>query len=307
MTAVEFAGVTKRYGAITALDALTFDVGAGEMFGLIGPDGAGKTTTIRLIGGLLKPDAGRIRVFERDPVGEHRAITGDVGYLSQRFSLYGDLTIDENIAFFAEIHGVRNYGPARDRLLDMTQLTAFRARRADRLSGGMKQKLALACTLVHEPRMLLLDEPTTGVDPVSRREFWKLLAEFLGRGLTIVMATPYLDEAERCARVALLHDGRLLALDEPSRLQGRLAGQVLEVMTATPRPAVEPLSHVPGVLDVQSFGDRAHVRIAPGTADRVAADVESAMRAAHVALVSVRPIAASLEDVFIELITGGRQ
>jgi len=307
VTAVEFAGVTKRYGAITALDALTFDVGAGEMFGLIGPDGAGKTTTIRLIGGLLKPDAGRIRVFERDPVGEHRAITGDVGYLSQRFSLYGDLTIDENIGFFAEIHGVRNYGPARDRLLDMTQLTAFRARRADRLSGGMKQKLALACTLVHEPRMLLLDEPTTGVDPVSRREFWKLLAEFLGRGLTIVMATPYLDEAERCARVALLHDGHLLALDEPSRLQHRLAGQVLEVMTATPRPAVEPLSHVPGVLDVQSFGDRAHVRIAPGTADRVAADVESAMRAAHVALVSVRPIAASLEDVFIELITGGRQ
>src|ERR1051326_2796721 len=136
MTAVEFAGVTKRYGAITALDALTFDVGAGEMFGLIGPDGAGKTTTIRLIGGLLKPDAGRIRVFERDPVGEHRAITGDVGYLSQRFSLYGDLTIDENIAFFAEIHGVRNYGPARDRLLDMTQLTAFRVRRGARAWRG---------------------------------------------------------------------------------------------------------------------------------------------------------------------------
>jgi ABC-2 type transport system ATP-binding protein len=305
--AVQFEGVTKRYGAITAVNALAFDVAPGEMFGLIGPDGAGKTTTIRLTGGLLKPDAGTIRVFGRDPVAEHRAITADVGYLSQRFSLYGDLTIDENIAFFAEIHGVRRYGPARDRLLDMTQLTRFRARRADRLSGGMKQKLALACTLVHEPRILLLDEPTTGVDPVSRREFWKLLAEFLSRGLTIVMATPYLDEAERCARVALLHDGQLLALDVPSRLQQALAGQILEVLTATPRPVVEQLARVPGVLDVQSFGDRAHARVAPGSADTVVAAIESAMRTANVPLVSVRPIAASLEDVFIELITGGRR
>ena len=152
---------------------------------------------------------------------EHRLITAAIGYLSQRFSLYGDLTIDENIAFFAEIHGVPRYQAARDRLLEMTQLTPFRARRADRLSGGMKQKLALACTLVHEPKVLLLDEPTTGVDPVSRREFWKLLSEFLSSGLTIVMATPYLDEAERCARVALLHDGRLLAVDAPDALRQR--------------------------------------------------------------------------------------
>ncbi len=307
MRAVEFAAVTKRYGTTTAVDGLTFDVRPGEMFGLIGPDGAGKTTTIRLTAGLLKPDGGRIRVFDRDPAAEHRAITGDVGYLSQRFSLYGDLTIDENIAFFAEIHGVAQYGPARDRLLDMTQLTPFRARRADRLSGGMKQKLALACTLVHEPRILLLDEPTTGVDPVSRREFWKLLAEFIGRGLTIVMATPYLDEAERCARVALLHEGHLLALDEPGRLQAALAGQILEVITGTARPAVELLSRVTGVIDVQAFGDRAHARVAPGTADRVAAAIDAAMRDANVPLASVRPIAASLEDVFIELITGGRR
>ena len=222
--AIRFDGVTRRYGAVTALENLTFEVRPGEMFGLIGPDGAGKTTTIRLAGGLLRPDAGRITVFGRDPVAEHRAITGEVGYLSQRFSLYGDLTIDENVAFFAEIHGVKRFQPARDRLLDMTQLTPFRARRADRLSGGMKQKLALACTLVHEPRILLLDEPTTGVDPVSRREFWKLLSEALSRGLTIVMTTPYLDEAERCTRVALLHEGRLLALDAPSNLQRRKAG-----------------------------------------------------------------------------------
>ena len=316
--AIRFDAVTRRYGAVTAIEKLTFDVRAGEMFGLIGPDGAGKTTTIRLTGGLLAPDAGSIRVFGRDPVAEHRAITGEVGYLSQRFSLYGDLTIDENIAFFAEIHGVKRYGPARDRLLDMTQLTPFRARRADRLSGGMKQKLALACTLVHEPRILLLDEPTTGVDPVSRREFWKLLSEFLSRGLTIVMATPYLDEAERCARVALLHEGRLLALDAPSRLQGALAGQLLEVVTETApgsakpprgeggRPPIEILARVPGVADVQTFGDRAHVRITPG-ADGVARAIETALRAEGIRAISVRPIAASLEDVFIDLITGQRR
>jgi ABC-2 type transport system ATP-binding protein len=300
---IRFDRVKRAYGAVTAIEALSFEVRPGEMFGLIGPDGAGKTTTIRLAGGLLAPDAGAVALFGRDPVRHHRAITGQVGYLSQRFSLYGDLSIDENIAFFAEIHGVRDYRAPRDRLLDMTQLTPFRDRRADRLSGGMKQKLALACTLVHEPRLLLLDEPTTGVDPVSRREFWKLLSEFLARGLTIVMATPYLDEAERCARVALLHEGRLLALDEPQRLQAPLAGQLLEVVADTPRPPVERLARVPGVLDVQAFGDRAHVRIAPGEASAAASRIEAALAAERVRA-TVRPIAASLEDVFIELIAG---
>ncbi len=216
--------VTKRYGATEALSAVTMDVQPGEMFGLIGSDGAGKTTAIRLMCGLLRPDAGAIRVLGHDPVREHRAVTERVGYLSQRFSLYGDLTIDENIAFFAEIHGVRDYRRRRDQLLEMTQLTSFRTRLADRLSGGMKQKLALACTLVHEPALIVLDEPTTGVDPVSRREFWKLLSEFLSRGITILMSTPYLDEAERCSRVALMHEGRVLACDEPSRLRAEMPG-----------------------------------------------------------------------------------
>jgi ABC-2 type transport system ATP-binding protein len=304
--AIRFDGVTRRYGAVTAVDRLSFEVQPGEMFGLIGPDGAGKTTTIRLTGGLLTADTGTIRVFGRDPVADHRAITGEVGYLSQRFSLYGDLTIDENIAFFAEIHGVKRFAAARDRLLEMTQLTPFRARRADRLSGGMKQKLALACTLVHEPRVLLLDEPTTGVDPVSRREFWKLLSEFLSRGLTIVMATPYLDEAERCARVALLHEGHLLALDEPSRLQAALAGQLLEVTTDAARPPVDAIAAVPGVEAVQPFGDRAHVRMAPGARDTVMPAIAAALDRAGLGDVSIRPIAASLEDVFIDLITGQR-
>jgi len=297
--------VAKRYGTTEALRDLSFDVRRGEMFGLIGPDGAGKTTTIRLTCGLLEPDGGAVRVLGRDPVAEHRATTGAIGYLSQRFSLYGDLTIDENIAFFAEIHGVRRYKDARDRLLDMTQLTPFRARRADRLSGGMKQKLALACTLVHEPELLLLDEPTTGVDPVSRREFWKLLAEFLSRGLTIVMATPYLDEAERCSRVALLHEGRLLALDEPARLQTRSSGQILEIITDTPRPPLEILMRVPGVEDVQLFGDRAHARVAAAEASSVTGAIEAALGRDGIAINSIRPIVASLEDVFIDLITTG--
>jgi ABC-2 type transport system ATP-binding protein len=301
--AIRFDAVTRRYGAVTAIDALTFDVRAGEMFGLIGPDGAGKTTTIRLACGLLRPGSGAIRIFGRDPVAEHRAITAEVGYLSQRFSLYGDLTIDENIAFFAEIHGVRGYGAARDRLLEMTQLTRFRERRADRLSGGMKQKLALACTLVHEPRLLLLDEPTTGVDPVSRREFWKLLSEFRSRGLTIVMATPYLDEAERCARVALLHEGHLLAIDEPAVLQARLGGHMLEVIVEARRPPIDVLTRAEGAIDVQSFGDSAHVRIRAADAQVAITAVERVLRDSGLRAISVRPIAPSLEDVFIDLIT----
>jgi drug efflux transport system ATP-binding protein len=302
--AIAFDRVTKRYGSLTAVDAVSFAVESGEMFGLIGPDGAGKTTSIRMACGLLRADAGHVRILGRDPITQHRAMTGDVGYLSQRFSLYGDLSIDENIAFFAEIHGVRDYGSSRERLLEMTQLTPFRARRADRLSGGMKQKLALACTLVHEPKILLLDEPTTGVDPVSRREFWKLLSEFLSRGLTIVMSTPYLDEAERCGRVALLHDGRLLAVDRPAHLQARLAGELLEVSVRDRRPPLDILRTVPGVTDVQAFGDRVHVRVAKQLGPAATSAVEETLQREGLAGVSVRPIVASLEDVFIDLITG---
>jgi len=305
MAVIQFEHVTKRYGSVRALDGMSLDVAQGEMFGMIGPDGAGKTTAIRLACGLLRVDGGRVRVLGRDPVREHRAVTHAVGYLSQRFSLYGDLTIDENIAFVAEIHGVSGYHAARDRLLAMTQLTPFRTRRADRLSGGMKQKLALACTLVHEPEVLLLDEPTTGVDPVSRREFWKLLSEFLTGGLTIVMTTPYLDEAERCARVALLHEGRVLAIDRPAALQATLEGQLVEVVADTPRPPLEILAAVPGVEDVQAFGDRAHVRLARGTQVQAIARITGALGAHGIRVVNARPVPATLEDVFIGLITGG--
>jgi ABC-2 type transport system ATP-binding protein len=296
--AITLDGVTKRYGTTVAVDALSLSVDRGEMFGLIGPDGAGKTTTIRLMCGLLPSDQGNVRVLNLDPVRDHRRLTDRVGYLSQRFSLYGDLSVDENVAFFAEIHGVRDYAARRDRLLDLTQLTPFRARLAERLSGGMKQKLALACTLVHQPDLIVLDEPTTGVDPVSRRELWKLLSEFLSQGITIVMATPYLDEAERCARVALVSGGRLLALDRPETLRATLPGQLYEVIVSDHRRVPEVLKHAPGVTNVQMFGERAHVRVASAARDASGA-LTAALRAASFDVKSIRPIPTSLEDVFI--------
>ncbi|MBE3071514.1 MAG: ABC transporter ATP-binding protein [Acidobacteria bacterium] len=296
--------VTRRFGETEAVRSLSFDVARGEMFGLIGPDGAGKTTTIRLLCGLLKADAGAIRVFGRDPIREHHALTSAVGYFSQRFSLYGDLSIDENIAFFAEIHGLTNYEDRRNRLLDMMQLTRFRGRLAERLSGGMKQKLALACTLVHEPSVILLDEPTTGVDPVSRREFWKLLSEFLSQGITILMATPYLDEAERCSRVALLDRGALLALDSPDQLRSSLPGVVVEVIAEPRQEAIVALEGVPGVVDVQVFGERIHARLVCESGPATGC-VSAALDRPGLAVSSVRVVPVSLEDVFIHRVAPG--
>jgi ABC-2 type transport system ATP-binding protein len=297
--AIELADVHKAFGTNKAVDGLTCAVQRGEMFGMIGPDGAGKTTTLRMMCGLLRPDSGTTRVFGADPVRNHRVATSSIGYVSQRFSLYGDLSIDENVAFFASIHGVRHFAERRTRLLELTGLEPFRDRRADRLSGGMKQKLALACTLVHEPPILILDEPTTGVDPVSRREFWKLLAEFLAQGLTIVVATPYLDEAERCARIALLNHGKLLALDEPAHLQAASEGVILEVVATPPRQALQILRGQLGDDRVQLFGDRLHVRV-----DREDAgdEIGRQLSTGGVAVTSVRPIVPTLEDVFIELV-----
>jgi ABC-2 type transport system ATP-binding protein len=301
-TILELDGVTKRYDGTIALKNLSLTVERGEMFGLIGPDGAGKTTTIRAACGLIHADGGRIRVLGHNPVEEHRAVTHSVGYLSQRFSLYGDLSIDENIAFFAEVHGVWHYHERRERLLEITQLTPFRSRLADRLSGGMRQKLALACTLVHEPDLIFLDEPTTGVDPVSRREFWKLLSEFLSHGITIVMTTPYLDEAERCSRVALIHNGELLALDTPERLRSSLPGAVVEVIAEPYDKVQAALSSIPEVADVQLFGERAHVHLAPESRMRPD-DVKDRLAGAGLAVSSVRQIPPSLEDVFIARLT----
>lgn len=297
--AIQLTNVTKRYGTTPALNGLSFEAARGEMFGLIGPDGAGKTTAIRLICGLLHADSGELRVLGLDPTRDHRAITHKVGYLSQRFSLYGDLTIDENIAFFAEIHGVTDYRERRNHLLEMTQLTRFRDRLADKLSGGMKQKLALACTLVHQPEVVLLDEPTTGVDPVSRREFWKLLSHFLESGITILMTTPYLDEAERCNRVALVHNGSLLALDTPGRLRTSLPGLWIEAFPPDVRQVRDRMREA-GHQHVEVFGERLHVWL-PDAATEPDAHQQLAALTTHAGLAPFdgRVITPSLEDVFI--------
>jgi ABC-2 type transport system ATP-binding protein len=289
--------VKKSFGTTTAVRGVSFDVHRGEMFGVIGPDGAGKTTTLRLVCGLIAPDAGTVRVAGADPFRAHRTATAAIGYVSQRFSLYGDLSIDENIAFFATVHGVDDFEQRRTRLLTLTGLLQFRDRLADRLSGGMKQKLALACTLVHEPPILVLDEPTTGVDPVSRREFWKLLAEFLTQGLTIVVATPYLDEAERCARVALVSDGQLLALDTPSALQHAMTGVMLEVVGTPVRTVLHVLRERIGADRVQLFGDRVHVHVDDG---RHGDALVAWLQERGVTSPAARPILPTLEDVFIE-------
>ena len=295
--AIVLNGVAKRLGTTDALRDVSLAVARGEMFGLIGPDGAGKTTTIAIVCGLLAPDRGTVRVLGIDPKRDRRELTAHIGYLSQQFSLYGDLSVHENIAFFADIHGVRDYRVRRDRLLELTGLAPFGNRLAAQLSGGMKQKLALACTLIHEPQLIVLDEPTTGVDPVSRRDFWKLLSEFLALGITIVMATPYLDEAERCSRVALLHQGRVLAADSPAALIASHPGGLIEVIAADRRRALEVLRGLQDADDVRQFGERVHVRL-PRAVDGVHA-VTSHLAAAGVAVESVRAIPPSLEDVFI--------
>ena len=239
-----------RYGKNEAVRGLSFEVRSGEVVGLIGPDGAGKTSTLRVLGGLQKASDGHATAFGDDCWNSRRFLHTRLGYLAQRFALYADLTVDENVQFFALMYGVPRWRERRRELLDLVGLAPFHTRLADRLSGGMKQKLALACTLIHSPEVLLLDEPTTGVDPVTRREFWRLLADLVGEGLTLVVATPYLDEAERCTRVLLMNEGAVLADSRPQTIPDLMPGTILE-LTATPRAtAVDILSALEGVADV---------------------------------------------------------
>jgi len=296
---IETSGLTMDFGQIRAVRSLDLMVAAGEMFALIGPDGAGKTTTIRMLCGILKPTAGAARILGHDLLQEAVAIKNDIGYLSQRFSLYGDLTVDENIEFFAEIHKVRDYKKRRDELLEFTRLTPFRNRLAERLSGGMKQKLALVSTLVHTPRLLLLDEPTTGVDPVSRRDFWKILSNLLRTGITIFMSTPYLDEAERCSRVGLMNNGRLVAAATPQAVKLLMKGEVVEVVCGEIRRAFDLLKGWPGAGEVQIFGDRLNLVV--GNAGRDFPAVEARLLEAGIEILDWRVIPPSLENVFISV------
>jgi ABC-2 type transport system ATP-binding protein len=298
--AIEIQGLAKSYGRVRAIDGLDLSIDPGELFALVGPDGAGKTTTIRIACGILKPDAGRVLVFGHDLAREPAWIKANVGYFSQRFTLYGDLTVDENIEFFARIHGVADFREKREQLLSFTRLVPFRRRLADRLSGGMKQKLALACTLIHAPRVVLLDEPTTGVDPVSRREFWLILAELLHQGITILMSTPYLDEAERATRVGLMHEGRLLAVDRPARIQESMRGSVLEIVCSDTRKARGALQLTGAFDEVQLFGDRLNLVVEDPAAAEVA--VRDSLGLAGIGVSSLRVIPSSLENAFISLV-----
>ncbi|MGA2532974.1 MAG: ABC transporter ATP-binding protein [Candidatus Aminicenantales bacterium] len=297
--AVETQTLGKTFASVEAVRSLDMTVREGEMFGLVGPDGAGKTTTIRMLCGILKPTSGRARVLGYDLETQGQEIKNHIGYLSQKFSLYGDLTVDENIEFFAEIHLVGDFRKRRDELLEFTRLTPFRTRLADKLSGGMRQKLALACTLIHTPRLIFLDEPTTGVDPVSRRDFWKILSSLLRSGITIVMTTPYMDEAERCSRVGLLSGGRLLAADTPQAVKSLMRGKVIEIVCPEIRRAFAVLKSLPGVREVQLFGDRLNVVV--DEAEKETALVEAALSRAGIPIIQKRVLPPSLENVFISV------
>lgn len=301
MNALEIKSVTKTFGEITAVDDISLLVHRGEMLALVGPDGSGKTTTIRMLCGIVKPTSGNLSVLGFDVQKQKDDVKKRIGYLSQKFSLYGDLTIDENIEFFAEIHGVYDYHARRDELLEFTRLTQFRDRLAEKLSGGMKQKLALACTLIHTPDIIFLDEPTTGVDPVSRRDFWKVLSALLKTGITIVMTTPYLDEAERCSRVALMDAGKILMTDTPANLKTIMNGEVVELVCSNIRGSFSLLKKFSLVKEVQAFGDRLNLVVNSSVNDMQL--IIQYLNSNSIEITNWRIVKPSLENVFISLLS----
>lgn len=295
---IDIRGLTKDYGRTTALREVTFSVPEGSIFGLIGPDGAGKTTLYRILATLLTPDRGTATVAGLDVVREFRQLRTLIGYMPERFSLYPDLTVDENLHFFASLFGVK----VRDHF-DLiapifSQLARFPDRRAGALSGGMKQKLALSCALIHRPRILLLDEPTTGVDAVSRSEFWGMLATLREKGITILVSTSYMDEAARCDRIALLHRGRILGIDTPTRLTARLGDPLYAASAGEMYPLLLALRSMPGVKDCYTFGATLHVVADEGFDPD---GTEAALRRQGLADVRIRPVKATIEDLFIKL------
>ena len=299
---IETRGLTRRFKDVTAVDGLDLAVRRGEIFGLVGPDGAGKTTTIRMLCAIMDPTEGSARVAGFDTVSESEAIKRRIGYMAQRFNLYGDLSVVENLDFFADVFQVRGKvrRERKERLLEFARLTEFRKRRAAHLSGGMQKKLALACTLIHQPEIIFLDEPTTGVDPVSRREFWDILTELHLQGITIFVSTPYMDEAERCSRVGLMYEGRIIVCDAPERIKELVEGELLELRPTDLRRAEAVVVAQEGVLEVQTYGDLLHVFV-----DSVARRQEAlkeALLGEGIEVLGLRQTRPRMEEAFISLV-----
>jgi len=296
-------GLCRRYGRTTAVDRLSLRVTRGEVFGLVGPDGAGKTTLLRMLAGVLDPTEGRAVVAGADVRTEPEPLRARIGYMPQAFSLYRDLTVRENLRFFAEAYLVptAELAPRFERLLAFSRLGPFADTLAEHLSGGMRQKLALAATLIHEPQVLLLDEPTTGVDPVSRREFWTILYELNRRGTTVLIATPYMDEADRCTRIGFIYDGRLLSVGTPADMKAHMQGTVVEVIADPRRRALTAAQGLPAVRTGSVFGDALHLTVADPAA--AIPQIRAALEGAGVAVRSIRATPPALEDVFISLMT----
>jgi len=306
MNAIEVNNLTKSFDKLTAVDSLSFSVAQGEIFGLVGPDGAGKTTTMRLLTSIMDPTSGEAHIAGFQTVKEAEKVKEQIGYMSQRFGLYSDLTVAENIQFYADIYGVPRNGRSErtDKLLSFSNLAPFKNRLAGNLSGGMKQKLGLACALIHTPRILFLDEPTNGVDPVSRREFWRLLYQLVRDKVTIFVSTAYLDEAERCNRVALIHKGKLLALGTPGEIKKLMRGAVMELRVSGPRRARELLQASLENTSIGLFGDRLH--LAAGNIEDAFKKASAILASNGITLNSSRIIEPALEDVFISVLSSDK-
>nr|WP_054693480.1 ABC transporter ATP-binding protein [Syntrophomonas palmitatica] len=298
---IQCENLSKRFADIEALKQVSFQVDKGSIFGVVGPDGAGKTTLFRAVCNLLVPDSGHITIMGRDAANVQR---DHIGYMPQNFSLYGDLSVMENLRFFSSLYGI-DWKTARQRALELlafTRLDPFQDRLAAQLSGGMKQKLALASALITEPDVLLLDEPTYGVDPESRQEFWQLLYTLNQQGVTIMVSTPYMDEAELCHQVALLNQGELAALDSPNGLKQNLQGRLLEVRTSAKQPRL--FAQIPGVIDSSFFGDRYHLLVEDQK--QAVDEITTCLAQQELELISISEIEASMEDVFVFLAESGR-
>ncbi len=301
-TVIHAAGLTKRYGDLVAVDSVSFDVRRGEVFGFLGPNGSGKSTTIRMLCGILPPTSGEGSVLGFDVATQGEQIKSNIGYMSQRFSLYEDLTVRENLEFYAGVYEVPGSRRAVriEELVDLAGLAGRERQLAAHLSGGWKQRLALSCAIVHQPQLLFLDEPTAGVDPVSRRNFWTMIYGLAGAGVTVFATTHYLDEAEHANRVAMIQDGKIRALATPAELKAQhLHGQLLGIECADPRRALTVLDGLPGVSEAVLYGEAIHALVTDGGAERV----RGALEAAGIAASKVEPISPTLEDVFVSLVS----